>query len=113
MHIGIDGRPLQEKSGGVKEIALAMLRALWSVDTVNRYHIFFNASGGIALPDLSRHSNISISRSRWPNKLLNLSTALLGFPKTDRLANKGASDSFDAFFMPNLNFAALHPQMKL
>lgn len=113
MLIGIDGRPLQEKSGGVKEVSLGMLHALWTMDTVNRYHVFFNATGGLALPDLSRYPNVSTGRGRWPNKLLNLSTAALRLPKTDCLAGKGAAGPFDAFFMPNLNFAALRPETKL
>lgn len=117
MLIGIDGRPLQEKSGGVKDITLGMLRALWTVDTVNRYHVFFNASNNITLPDFSHYPNVSIGRGRWPNKLFNLTTAAFHIPKTEDLAfarATGAKDApFDAFFMPNLNFAAFRPDTKL
>ena len=112
MLIGIDGRPLQEKSGGVKELALGALRALFLQDSENRYCIFYNASGCLDCPDFSSFPNVSLCRGRWPNKLLNLSTTVFRKPTIEHFFPK-KNPRMDAFFMPNINFISLDPATRL
>jgi len=118
MRIGIDGRPLQEKYGGVKEYTLNLLHALFSLDQKNEYHIFYNSFGQIDAPDFKKYPNVTIHQFHWPNKLLNLSMRLFNYPKLDKLIFQNyhlppTTYHLDLFFLPNLNFIALSLKCKL
>lgn len=108
MRIGIDGRPLQEKFGGVKEYALNLLHALFSIDQKNEYHVFYNSFGQIEAPNFKKYQNVHTHRFRWPNKFLNLSLRLFNWPKLDKLI----SPKLNLFFLPNLNFTAFSRDFK-
>src|SRR3989338_1982837 len=110
MVIGIDGRALQVRPwSGVGQYTYGLLHALFSLDTVNEYHIFYNARGKLDVPDFAEYPNVKAQRTKWPNKLLNILYKAKLFTITQSLA----LDSLDLFFMPNLNFIALPLHTKL
>lgn len=81
-----------------------MLSALFRLDQDNEYVLFFNEWRRVPV-DFSwaeGFPNVSVRRFHIPNKLLNLSLWYFGRPRLDRLIG-GA----DAFFFPNVNFAAV------
>ncbi len=111
MRIGVDARALaQGKNTGVEEYTKKMLRSLFLVDQENEYVLFFNAWKGrdIDLSWVSDIKNVTVKKYAFPNKLLNASLWLLRYPKIDTLCG-----GVDAFFMPNSNFVALSPHVRL
>lgn len=108
MRIGIDIRPLQEtEPSGVSEYTHELLRALFSIDTKNRYHLFANAKKEAALPVFD-FPHVAIHSFRSPNKLLNARLRFLRRPNIDTLL-----PGIDLFFMPNLNFACFSKDIPL
>ncbi|MDP3245301.1 MAG: glycosyltransferase family 1 protein [bacterium] len=126
MRIGIDGRPLQEKFGGVKEYTLNLLHALFCLDKKNEYHIFYNFfkspfnspfDQGGSQGDFTQYPNVQIHNFHWPNKLLNLSLRLFNCPKLNKLIFQNyqlptTNYQLDLFYLPNLNFAAFSKNFK-
>lgn len=109
MNIGIDIRCLMHKTKtGVGEYTQALLEALFVSDKINQYYLYYNSSADITdnLPKWNQ-DNIHLVASHYPNKLLNLSIALCGLPKLDRLITKITHIKLDLFYSPNLNFTAL------
>ncbi len=109
MTIGIDGRALQFRSwGGVRHYTFELLRALFTCDRENEYHVFYNAWKRIEVPDFSEFQNVTVHYSRWPNKFFNLSIRIFHRPGFSI-----ASGALDVLFVPNLNFVACLSPTKL
>ena len=107
MRIGIDGRALQDQPwSGVGQYVYHLLQALFELDKANQYHIFYNARGPLSVPEFKEYANVKVSRTHWPNKILNLMFKA-------KLYKFAQSLALDVFFMPNLNFVALPKSVKL
>ncbi len=109
MNIGIDIRCLMHPTKtGVGEYTQALLDALFILDKKNQYYLYYNSNKNISanLPKWDQ-GNVHIVSSHYPNKLLNLSIATIGYPKLDRLITKITHTKLDVFYSPNLNFTAL------
>lgn len=111
MNILIDIRPLMdERYSGVAEYTLELLRALLAIDRDNRYYLWYNSARDISgrMPVFD-YENVTVIRTRFPNKLLNYPLLwLLRRPRLDKLIGK----KIDIFFMPHLNFFAMSPSVK-
>ncbi|TXH02072.1 MAG: glycosyltransferase family 1 protein [Candidatus Moraniibacteriota bacterium] len=111
MKIGIDIRALAAgKHSGVEEYIRGLLSELFRTCPEHEFILFFNAWGTVT-PDLSfaeRFQNVTLKRFRIPNKLLNFALWYLRYPKLDQLIG-----GVDVFFMPNMNFAAFSPSVRL
>ncbi|KKU11970.1 MAG: Glycosyltransferase [Parcubacteria group bacterium GW2011_GWC2_45_7] len=88
-----------------------LLRAIFSLDKENEYHIFYNARRRLNAPEFKEYGNVAVHHFQWPNRFLNLSLRFLRRPKIDKLIFD--EKRCDLFFMPNLNFAALSLDTKL
>ena len=107
MRIGIDGRALQDQPwGGVGHYTYQLLHALFSLDKENEYTVSYNARGVLTIPTFSAYPNVKINRTYLPNKLLNFSIKTFNRPLLDL-------GPIDLFFLPNPNFVALLPGVKL
>jgi len=91
MRIAIDLRPLMSgKLSGVEVYILSMLHTLFSIDQKNEYILWYNSYSDVDISHFpSEYPNVSVKRTRIPNKFLNLSLSLLRWPKIDRLIGKG------------------------
>lgn len=109
MRIAIDIRPLLEKQRS--GVGTYTHRLLWELTKrsscpdgreAKEYALFCNSGTGSFPEDIPPASDrIEHCFSKYPNRLLNASFALLDRPQTEDLVG-GA----DAVYMPNLNFAA-------
>ena len=111
MKIAIDIRPLTDKhQTGVAEYIKQLLAALFELDHENEYILFANANKKQKkyLPNWN-YRNVRFCQTRIPNKLLNISMYLFGWPKLDKLISK---DKIDIFFFPNLNFWSVSKNVK-
>ncbi len=105
MKIGIDARCLQEsQKTGVAEYAIGVFKHIFLNNSQDEFILFLNSFHEIDsdLEWLTDFSNVSIKRFYFPNKLINLSFWLLGWPKVDKMVG-----GVDVFFMPNSSFIAL------
>ncbi|OGF22634.1 hypothetical protein A2Y83_00360 [Candidatus Falkowbacteria bacterium RBG_13_39_14] len=110
MRIGVDIRSLMDQEySGVNMYAFNLLDALFRVDSINEYILFYNNFSKVKVLDrfnfaprikrgLQRGSdaergycNVSVLGSRIPNKIFNASVTFLGRPKIDKLAAEGAN----------------------
>ena len=112
MRIGIDARLFAEgRRSGVEEYAENILKHLFALDSVNDYHLFFNAwqsdTGKKRIESLSRFPNVRLHVLNIPNKILNASLVTVQRPKIDRLLG-----GVDVFFSPNLMFTALSKHVR-
>jgi glycosyltransferase involved in cell wall biosynthesis len=104
MNIGIDIRCLMDKQlTGVGEYTLNILTHLFAMDKTNQYYLFYN-SYKKQLPPTFIGENIHYCGFNFPNKLFNLSLAIFGAPKLDRIIKKKFNVQLDFFFFPNINF---------
>jgi len=91
MKIAIDLRPLTSgKISGVEVYIKSMLEAVLENPGKHQYVLWYNAFKDIDtshFPKLPK--NVKLVRTRWPNKLFNLSLSLFRWPKLDRLIGKG------------------------
>lgn len=111
MRIGIDVRCLaQNKNTGVEEYTKNLLKAIFEADHENAYVLFFNAykKNVVDLSWALTYDNVTVKKYGIPNKLLNFLLWFFRFPTIDKLCG-----GLDAFFMPNSNFVALSPHVKL
>lgn len=101
MRIAIDVRSLMNKNySGVSNYAFNLLKALFELDHVNQYVLFYNSSKSVSLPDFD-YPNVSYFGFHCPNKIFNLTLNLFGWPKLDKLVG-----GCDIFFAPNLHFVS-------
>lgn len=111
MKIGIDIRCLSEgRRTGVEEYSLNLLEKILKEDSDNKYVLFLNSwkKPKLEIDFLKNHKNVELKISRFPNKILNFFLWYFDWPKLDKLIG-----GVDVFFMPNLNFVALSPKVKL
>lgn len=109
MKIGIDIRMLSAgKRTGVEGYVLNLLPKLFEIDKNNQYKLFYNAykGPGFDFNKIFNYPNVEIKETKIPNKLLNLSFALLKYPKISELLD------VDIFFAPNISFYALSSRHK-
>ena len=105
MNIGVDIRPLMDSNRtGVGEYIYELLNALFHIDRVNQYFLFYNSNKDVSknIPKWTQE-NIHYIKSNWPNKLFNLCLLVFNRPKIDKIINQ----NLDYFFSPNINFTAL------
>ncbi|MBN2087859.1 glycosyltransferase family 4 protein [Candidatus Peregrinibacteria bacterium] len=99
MKIAIDLRPLMSgKISGVEMYILGMLKALFEADSENKYILWYNSFKNVNIGHFPKgHPNVTIKRTRIPNKILNLSLSLLRWPKVDKLIDK----DIEALWIPD------------
>lgn len=110
MRIGIDARCLMEGTRtGVEEYTIGFIKRLLEQDSENKYILFFNSFKKIRgeISWLGKYDNVEIRSFGFPNKALNFSMWLFGWPKIDILLG-----GVDVFFMPNILFAALSKECR-
>lgn len=103
MNIGIDIRPLMSSiRAGVGEYSYELLSAIFAMDKINDYYLFYNSKKDVSANIPKWHQdNIHYVHTSWPNKVFNACVSLFNWPKIDR------QQKLDYFFSPNLNFTAL------
>jgi len=109
MKIVIDIRVLMDSQySGVAEYVLNLLRAIFELDQINQYILFYNSSKPVKVPVFD-YPNVRLVTRAIPNKVLNyLGFKLLQYPTIEKLIG----EKFDLFFMPHLNFVALNHGQK-
>lgn len=112
MKIGVDVRIFDEgRQSGVEQYAENILQGIFSIDRTNEYILFSNAfksSGQERIKKLAApFKNVSLKTLRIPNKILNSSFVLTGFPKLDMLCG-----GCDVFFSPNIKFGSVSRKVK-
>lgn len=99
MRIAIDCRPLMAgKTTGVETYMHNLLHALFKSDPKNDYILWYNGAKEINTAHFPKgYANVTLKRTRIPNKLLNLSLSLLRWPKIDKLIG----GSIDLLWVPD------------
>lgn len=94
----------------MEEYSLNLLEKILKEDNDNKYVLFLNSwkKPKLEIDFLKNHKNVELKISRFPNKILNFFLWYFNWPKLDKLIG-----GVDVFFMPNLNFVALSPKVKL
>lgn len=119
MNIGVDIRCLMDKNRtGVGEYTYNLLNAVFEIDKVNQYYLFYNSNQNVSnsIPKWNEN-NVHYVYTRWPNKLLNL-LVFLGILKLDNLVIEkcfkinNLKSKIDVWFSPNLNFTNLSKGIK-
>jgi len=99
MKIGVDVRCLMNgQYSGVSWYTYNLLKSVFGLDSFNQYLLFYNSNKKMPLPEFP-YANVSYRGFRYPNKLFNLSSNFLNFPKADKLIG-----GVDLFFVPNFHF---------
>lgn len=110
MNIAIDIRSLMDPvRTGVGEYTYEFLHALFKIDKINKYYLFYNSHLDVSknIPNWNQE-NVKIIRYKYPNKLFNFALRFFGWPKLDKLINQ----KLDYFFSPNISFIALSKDVK-
>ena len=94
----------------MEEYSLNLLEKILKEDSDNKYVLFLNSwkKPKLEIDFLKNYKNVELKISRFPNKILNFFLWYFDWPKLDKLIG-----GVDVFFMPNLNFVALSPKVKL
>lgn len=111
MKIGVDIRCLADgQRTGVQEYTIQLLENIFIRDRENTYVLFLNTYKKIKvdLRWVEKYPNVSIRYFHWPNKILNFCFWYFHWPRVDVMLG-----GVDMFFMPNLNFIAVSPKVKL
>jgi glycosyltransferase involved in cell wall biosynthesis len=111
MKIGIDVRCLSGgKRTGVEEYILNLLPAIFKFNKKIQFILYFNSfkKSQVDFSWIEKYSNVSIKKTRFPNKLLNFSLWYFNWPKIDKILG-----GVDFFFLPNISFIALSKKTKL
>ena len=110
MNIGIDIRCLMTANKtGVGEYTTELLSAVFALDKINQYYLFYNSANDVAVQIPKWFGdNIHYIHTRWPNKLLNFCLLLFRWPKLDKMIGQ----KLDLWYAPNLNFTALSKHTK-
>lgn len=110
MRIGIDVRPLAERSRtGVQEYVQNLLVNMLAIDRKNEYILFYNSyrtKNPSFLTELEKYPNVFLRRFHYPNKILNFCMWYLRRPFLDRLL--GVS----VLFSPNIIFTSVSPECR-
>lgn len=109
MKIGIDIRVLMDNYySGVSEYTWNLLKALFEIDNVNQYKLFYNSWKDISdhIPNFD-YKNVEVINTRYPNKVFNYTMQKFGnIPQLDKFLR------VDLFFAPHINFFALSGNCK-
>ena len=113
MHIGIDIRALQQfRPSGIGEYTLRLLQEFFVLFPEHQYTLFVN---GVRNPDAYiptwNFPHVRVVVTRYPNKILHSSIALLGYPKIDHILAK-KSAPVDVFFSPHPTISSVHKDMR-
>lgn len=127
MNICVDIRPLMGgKHTGVEIYTLNLLENLFKIDRKNHYILFANAEKDQSqyLPKFQQ-DNVTTIQTKIPNKILNLSLAILKRPRLDLLVlrylqkhpqkqpkNFDPKKGIEIFFMPDLRPSAISKSVK-
>lgn len=114
MKIGIDIRSLMSPvRTGVGEYTCQLLGAIFKLDKVNQYFLFYNSYSDFSknIPKWEQE-NVHYIHTRWPNKLLNFSLKMMRRPHLDSLITKINKEKLDIFFSPNPYFTAVSKKSK-
>jgi glycosyltransferase involved in cell wall biosynthesis len=106
--IAVDLRSLHSTQfSGVESYTVHVLEQLLGNDRKNIYRLFYNGYSQKKF-EYFHFINAEFVQTRIPNRLLNISLKLFGYPKIEKLAG----DS-DAFFMPNWNMLSVNSITKV
>ncbi len=113
MRIGIDGRCFTGgKNTGVEEYARHTMEELFVRHADHTFVVFLSGWKKESIGDhvmwLDQYPHVEVKHVHIPNKLLNLSLWYFRRPYIDRFMGR-----LDVFFMPNINFVSVSPQVKL
>lgn len=106
--ITVDLRSLNTSQfSGVESYTVHVMEELLLNDTDTVYKLFYN---GFKKKEFSyfHFINATYLQTRIPNRILNISLKLFGYPKLERLAGPT-----DVLFMPNLNMVSVSPFTKV
>jgi len=114
MNIFIDIRTLlTAPRTGVGEYVYELLSEIFRQDKANQYFLYYNSfKENLKIPEWSA-PNIHFVRTKIPNKLLNISSAVLHRPKLDKLITKKTGRVGNVFFSPHINFTTLTNNIRL
>src|SRR3989338_6939853 len=115
MNIGVDIRCfISPFRTGVGEYTHELLDALFKIDQINQYFLFYNsAKEKLEIGNWKLGGNVYCVRTKWPNKLLNSSLRFFHQPRFDRVTSYELRvTGIDVWFSPNLNFTALSKNTK-
>ena len=103
MTIAIDIRNLRDQYGGIPEYTKNVVRHLISEGRDHHFILFYN---GLRDPyfDIPQQRNVTVVRTRIPNKLFNPLLHFAKFPRLDTLIEKKAGRPIDLFFATDHNF---------
>lgn len=104
MVIGIDFRMMARGTRtGVEEYVYQISRALSSVYPNDEFRLFYNAWRKVPLDyDWLKLPNVRLIESRLPNRIIDMTGILFGWPKADRLLG-----GVDVFFSPHFFWTSL------
>jgi len=86
------------KITGVEVYIKSMLKALFELDQKNEYILWYNAFKEVDISNFpSNYPNVTVKRTRIPNRLLNLSLSLFRWPKIDKMIGEG----IDVLWVPD------------
>ena len=98
--VGIDIRALGGRRTGIGRYIKQLLFALARVDRNNHYILFYNSLKSNPPVDVPDAGNFSITRSRFPNKLLDFAWSHYGVPTVERFTG-----NLDVFHSPHYQMA--------
>ncbi len=110
MKIGVDIRALSEgKLTGIEVYTIKLLKALFKIDKINEYYLFYNSRRAMPgfVKSLCENKNIKLKAFSYPNKLLNFSFRFLHRPQIDKMVG-----GLDILFSPNILFSSVSENCK-
>jgi glycosyltransferase involved in cell wall biosynthesis len=104
MRIMVDARPLADPaSGGVKRVAVSMLRALLASGQTELVFVTTGAKKPRLPEPFDSDTNVERVHIPWPNKIWS-ALSVFGIVSLDREAARRCGKAFDAAILPNLGF---------
>ena len=109
MIIGIDIRMLARGARtGVEEYTINLLSNMLCLDKNVKYKLFYNGYQKIKLDyDWLKLPNVELMQFRMPNRILDISSRFLNYPKIDKLLKE-----VDVFFSPHIFLSSVSKKCK-
>ena len=109
--------PINHNGLVFKKISEAEERISNGVDKENNYFLFYNSfkdADKFIPEEWKKLSKVHLVAFRYPNKIFNFSLKFFNWPKVDKLLveSRQSPVKLDLFFLPNINFIALSPEIK-